>query len=53
MKDQIIKSCQDLQEALLNQYEVSRMELEAKSKMPAARLKTQQARDVVRAIEFY
>ena len=35
MKDQIIKSCQDLQEALLNQYEVSQMELEAKSKKEA------------------
>src|ERR1039457_7146546 len=53
MKIQIVKACSDLQDALLNQYEVSQMELEAKSKKEATRLATQIARDAVRAIEFY
>ena len=50
---QIINACEDLKQALLNQYEVSQMELEAKSKKEATRLATQIARDAVREIRFF
>ena len=53
MKNDIIKACTELQEALLAEYAVSQQELEAKSQKEKCRLATQHARDAIREIRFY
>ena len=52
-RQQIHDAVHALELALLNQLEVSQMELEAKSKKEATRLATQIARDAVREIRFF
>jgi CRISPR/Cas system-associated endonuclease Cas3-HD len=52
MKQDIIKACESLKEALLAEYEVSQQELECKSKKNKTHNDTLIARDALRDLSF-
>lgn len=52
-KEQIIKACRDLEEALCKELDVSQMELECKSAKAKTHKATQICRDALKDINFY